>query len=75
MTWINFLHFYQPPTSSKEDIDKVVKESYQPLVDFLNQHKNTKITINVSACLTENLFNLGYKKLLKNFLISDQRTN
>ena len=65
ITWINFLHFYQPPTSSREDIDKIVKDTYQPLVDFLNQHKTTKITINISACLTEQLFNFGYKKILK----------
>jgi predicted glycosyl hydrolase (DUF1957 family) len=67
MTWINFLHFYQPPTSPKENIDKVVKECYQPIVDFLNQHKTTKLTINITACLTEKLFYSGHTKLLNEF--------
>ncbi|MFH1610323.1 MAG: hypothetical protein ABIA91_00345 [Patescibacteria group bacterium] len=67
MIWINFLHFYQPPTNPKEDINRVVEQSYQPLVDFLKQHKDTKVTINISACLTEKLFSLGHTKLLKDF--------
>ncbi|MCG2686612.1 hypothetical protein L6278_00565, partial [Candidatus Parcubacteria bacterium] len=68
MNWINILHFYQPPTSSKEQIDEVVKSSYQPWVNFLNKYKNVKTTINLTGCLTEKLFNLGYGKLLKNFV-------
>ncbi len=67
MNWINILHFYQPPSSTKQQIDEVVKSSYQPWVDFLNKYKNTKITINLTACLTEKLFNFGYEKLLKDF--------
>ena len=67
MNWINILHFYQPPTSSKEQIDEVVKSSYQPWVDFLNKYKKVKITVNFTGCLTQKLFSLNYKKLLKDF--------
>lgn len=65
ITWINFLHFYQPSTSSPETIHEVVKSCYQSWVDFLKQHKNAKVTINLTGCLTEQLYNLGYKQLLK----------
>lgn len=67
MNWINILHFYQPPTTSKKQIDEVAKSSYQPWVNFLNKYKNVKITINLTGCLTEKLFNFGYEKLLKDF--------
>ena len=65
--WINFLHFYQPPTAIDDTIKQIAKECYQPLVDFLFKYKNTKITINISGCLAQRLFDLGYKKLLKDF--------
>jgi len=68
MNWINFLHFYQPPTISDEVIDEVVKSSYKPWVDFLNKYKDTKITINFTSCLTERLYNSGYQKLLDDFI-------
>jgi len=67
LNWINILHFYQPPTVSDEIINEVVKSSYKPWVDFLNKHRNLKITLNFTACLTERLKRSGYKKLLKDF--------
>lgn len=68
MLWINFLHFYQPPTISDEIIDEVVKSSYKPWVDFLNKNKDLKITVNFTACLAERLYNSGYQKLLDDFI-------
>ncbi|NMC51853.1 hypothetical protein GYA54_03960 [Candidatus Kuenenbacteria bacterium] len=67
MLWVNFLHFYQPPTASDEQIKDIAKSSYEPWADFLWQHKKVKVTINFTACLTERLFLLGYDKLLKKF--------
>ncbi|MFC1622433.1 hypothetical protein ACFL1Y_00345 [Patescibacteria group bacterium] len=67
MKWINFLHFYQPPTATDEMIHEVVKSSYQSWADFLIKHSECKVTINFTACLTERLYNLGYEKLLNQF--------
>ena len=67
MLWLNFLHFYQPPTVADKILHEVVKSSYQPWVDFLNKYKNLKVTINFTGCLTERLYNAGYKKLLAGF--------
>ncbi|HRY63261.1 MAG TPA: hypothetical protein P5267_01480, partial [Patescibacteria group bacterium] len=67
MLWLNFLHFYQPPTASDEQIRSIVKSCYQPWADFLLKNKKVKVTLNLTACLTERLFSLGYEKLLKQF--------
>ncbi|HOZ36452.1 MAG TPA: hypothetical protein PLR18_01310 [bacterium] len=67
MFWLNFLHFYQPPTASDEQVKEITKSCYQPWADFLLKNKKVKITLNITACLTERLFSLGYGKLLKQF--------
>jgi len=67
LNWINILHFYQPPNISQETVDEVVKSSYQSWADFLSKHKNVKVTINLTGCLTERLSNSGHEKLLKQF--------
>lgn len=65
INWINFLHFYQPPITSDEIIAEMVRDCYQPWIKFLNSYKNIKVTINLTACLTERLFNSGQQKLLE----------
>lgn len=64
MKWINFIHIYQPPTSDKERIMSVVNESYQFIADILKKNSNFKLTININACLTEQLAKFGYEELL-----------
>src|SRR3989344_556676 len=53
MLWVNFLHFYQPPTQKKYWVDKITEESYRKIVDHLLQNENAKLTLNVSAVLCE----------------------
>jgi len=65
MKWINFIHFYQPPLAKDEIIYEVVKSSYKPWVSFLDKNKDVKITLNITACLTQRLADLGYGDLLK----------
>ncbi len=64
MKWISFIHIYQPPTSDKERIMSVAKESYQFIVDVLKKNPDFKLTININACLTEQLAKFGYEDLL-----------
>lgn len=73
--WINFLHFYLPPTSESEIIHEAAKKSYQWLILMAKKNKNFKFTFNISGCLTEMLKNNDYKKLLddiKNLLSTKQ---
>ncbi len=67
INWINFLHFYQPPTTKQGVLDEVVKTCYQPWADFFNTHPEIKMTINITACLTDLLAMHGYKSLINDF--------
>lgn len=54
--WINFLHFYLPPTSETDVVDEAANRSYAWILEMANKYKNWKFTININASLT-NLLN------------------
>lgn len=68
--WINVLHLYQPPTQSTEVVDLVARESYELIVNILEEYPCTKFTLNISGSLLEllDIKHTGliarYKKLL-----------
>lgn len=55
LTWVNFLHVYQPPDWDPKIIRKVSRESYEPLFAFLHSHPSVRITLNMSGVLLEQL--------------------
>lgn len=57
MYWTNFLHLYQPNNQVPEILDRVVNESYRPLVEMLRKNPEIKITININGSLSEQLVN------------------
>ncbi len=59
MYWSNFLHIYQPPTQTEAIVRKVTEESYRTLVRILREAPAGKITLNISAVLTEQLARYG----------------
>lgn len=67
ISWINFLHIYQPPYQEPETVQKISKESYWYLVDILKKNPEAKITLNFSGCLLEHLYNIGENKLIEEF--------
>jgi len=64
MLWLNFLHIYQPPTLDKDLLIRIAKESYFNIIKTLKKNKDYKITLNITACLTEYLYQLGYTRLI-----------
>src|SRR5680860_44068 len=55
ITWINFLHLYQPPHQNGFVFGKVVDESYRRIVRILNLYDEVNFTLNVSGSLLEQL--------------------
>jgi len=64
MIWANLLHIYQPPNWKESIINKVVRESYQPILNILKRNKKIKITLNINASLTEQLAK-KHKEIIK----------
>jgi predicted glycosyl hydrolase (DUF1957 family) len=59
MLWANFLHIYQPPTQTPEILERVADECYRKLVAIWQRHPDARVTLNISACLTEQLDRAG----------------
>lgn len=67
MIWTNFLHIYQPPHQVEEIFDRVVNESYRPLVESLKQNPEIKIDLNINGSLSEQLLERGHKDVIEGF--------
>ncbi len=55
MIWANFLHIYQPPSQLPDIFDRIVFESYRPIIKGLFKHPQAKITLNINGVLTAKL--------------------
>jgi predicted glycosyl hydrolase (DUF1957 family) len=67
ITWINFLHLYQPPTQAKETIDRIAEESYALVPRLMGRYPKLRLTVNVSGSLLEILEIHGYRTLLDEY--------
>jgi len=64
ITWVNLLHFYQPPTADNETIIEAAEKSYKRIIGALKRHGQIKFTLNLAGCLLEKLEILGYQELI-----------
>lgn len=53
ITWVNFLHIYQPPWQSIGVVEQVASQSYEYLVYLFKKYPHFKATINISGCLLD----------------------
>jgi hypothetical protein len=64
MDWANFIHIYQPPTQTEEITRRVADECYRKLVGILIRHPRARVTLNINACLTEQLDKYGLHDII-----------
>ena len=67
MNWISFLHIYQPPWQSKDMVDRVVRETYYPLIKIIRGNSRARVTLNICGSLTELLDKYGYNEIIRGF--------
>lgn len=65
MYWANFLHIYQPAHQMPDILERVVNESYRPLLTGLSRIARARLTLNVNAVLAELLMAHGYKDVIE----------
>ncbi|TFG01036.1 MAG: hypothetical protein EU540_04480 [Promethearchaeota archaeon] len=73
--WAPLLHIYQPPTQEIEILKKIDKECYKPLFSMIDEHDNSKFTLNINGILIELLYEFGLgdtMELLRN-LVSENK--
>lgn len=64
ITWVNLLHFYQPPTADQETVIEATEKSYQRIVGALKKNPKIKFTLNLTGCLLEKLEKAGCRNLI-----------
>ncbi|MDB5238888.1 MAG: hypothetical protein JWO00_223 [Candidatus Parcubacteria bacterium] len=67
MKWVNFLHIYQPPTQSKEIVDKVVRESYTLIPELMKKYPNMRLTMNITGSLLELFDRYGHRDIIDSY--------
>ncbi|MBD3365724.1 hypothetical protein GF360_00030 [candidate division WWE3 bacterium] len=67
MKWVNFLHFYQPHNQQKDILNRIVHESYLPIVKGLLERPKARTVININGALVRLLADEGYDELLEGF--------
>ncbi len=66
VVYFSFLfHIYQPPVQIAPVIKKIVKESYRPMINALLEHPHAKISLNINATLTEQLYDYGFADIIE----------
>lgn len=65
MIWANLLHLYQPPNQQKDILEKVVRESYRPLLQGFLDHPRAVATLNVNGVLLEMWEKYGHGELIE----------
>lgn len=65
VTWVNFLHFYQPPMADNETVIEATEKSYIRIVKALQRNPRVKFTFNIAGSLLEHWQKLGYGQLIK----------
>ena len=55
ITWVNFLHIYQPPWQHKGVLDQISSESYEYLLTLFEKYPNFKASLNITGNLVEQL--------------------
>ncbi len=74
ITWINILHFYQPPTADNETVVEAAQKCYKRIIGALQRNPQIKFTVNLTGCLLEKLDKLGYHDLIANLkLLYDRK--
>ncbi len=61
------LHAYQPPTQFPKVLEKIVRETYAPLLQTLQHTHRGKLTLNLVGSLVEQLKAQGFSEIVEGF--------
>lgn len=64
MKWAHFLHIYQPADQHPGILEKIVNESYRPILKGLMKVPEARVTLNINGTLVEKLFEHGYRDVI-----------
>ncbi len=63
--WALLLHFYQPSSQIYGVVEKVVKESYRPLIEVIGRYPQARVTVNINGATTQLLAETGHRDVVE----------
>lgn len=67
LTWVNFLHLYQPPGQEPKILQQVADEGYRYLLGLFDQYPNFRATLNISGSLVEQWSEHNFTDVIEGF--------
>jgi len=63
--WANLIDMYQPPNCDRSTLEKIVKQSYLPILRVYEQNPKTGFTLNLPGSTVELLIRTGFGEIIK----------
>jgi alpha-amylase/alpha-mannosidase (GH57 family) len=65
LLWANLINMYQPPNCDRSVLEKIVKQSYLPVLGIFEQNKGCSFTLNLPGSTVELLIRTGFGEVVK----------
>ncbi len=65
LLWANLIDMYQPPNCDRSVLEKIIKQSYLPLLKIFEQNPDSGFTLNLPGSTIELLIRTGFGDVIK----------
>jgi alpha-amylase/alpha-mannosidase (GH57 family) len=65
LLWANLINMYQPPNCDRTELEKVVNQSYLPLLRIFAQNPDYKFSLNLPGSTVDLLIRTGFGQVVK----------
>lgn len=65
LLWANLIDMYQPPNCDRSVLEKIIKQSYLPLLKIFEQNPDSRFTLNLPGCTVELMIRTGFGDVIK----------
>lgn len=65
LLWANLINMYQPPNCDRSTLEKIVRQSYLPVLSIFEQNKGCSFTLNLPGSTVDLLIRTGFGDVIK----------
>jgi hypothetical protein len=65
LLWANLIDMYQPPNCDRSALEKIIKQSYLPLLNIFEQNPDSGFTLNLPGSTVELMIRTGFGDVIK----------
>lgn len=65
LLWANLIDMYQPPNCDRSALEKIIKQSYLPLLKIFEQNPDLGFTLNLPGCTADLMIRTGFGDVIK----------